>query len=286
MTTTHTIDPTDGLDTSEREAAEARAFEVGSKLVEEQAAAQEERYESARQTEEANLRYAGKYKSAEDLEKAYLELQRKLGEQGASSQEEPADESEEAPEQEDQDQGEEEEADEVVEILQKANEEFYSESGLTKDTIEELAKLDSRTLVEKWAEYVQSQQEQAKEQQGLQQADVDRVMKAVGGTDNYNQMLAWAGENLSPDEVSAYDEVMNSGNADAIYWAALGLKSRYADAVGIEGTVYTGARAPKAEPGFRSQAELARAIADPRYRDDPAYRLDVEAKLARSGDLL
>lgn len=286
MTTTHVIDPTDGLDTSEQDAAAARALEVGSKLVEAQEQAREERYQNARDTEESSLRYAGKYKSAEDLEKAYLELQRKLGEksQEESPTEEPQEGEEGASEEEEVEESP-EEVDEVVEVLQKANEEFYSEKGLSKETIEELSKLDSRTLVEKWAEYVQSQQEQV-QQSTLDQAAVDRVMKAVGGTDTYNQILGWAAENLSPDEVSAYDEVMNSGNADAIYWAALGLKARFADSVGYEGSTYTGARAPKAEPGFRSQAELARAIADPRYRDDPAYRLDVEAKLARSGDLL
>jgi hypothetical protein len=31
--------------------------------------------------------------------------------------------------------------------------------------------------------------------------------------------------------------------------------------------------------GFRSQAELVRAMSDPRYDSDPAYRADVAAKL-------
>ena len=34
--------------------------------------------------------------------------------------------------------------------------------------------------------------------------------------------------------------------------------------------------------GFRSQAELVAAQADPRYDNDPAYRQDVYAKLERS----
>ena len=48
----------------------------------------------------------------------------------------------------------------------------------------------------------------------------------------------------------------------------------------------TGKKAPSKAKAFRSQAELARAISDPRYPTDPAYRMDVEEKLARSGDLL
>ena len=41
-------------------------------------------------------------------------------------------------------------------------------------------------------------------------------------------------------------------------------------------------RRKAAETGarFRSHAELSRAIADPRYASDPAYRQDVEQKLA------
>jgi hypothetical protein len=37
---------------------------------------------------------------------------------------------------------------------------------------------------------------------------------------------------------------------------------------------------------FRSQAELARAIGNSKYQTDPAYRIDVEQRLAASGDLL
>lgn len=37
-----------------------------------------------------------------------------------------------------------------------------------------------------------------------------------------------------------------------------------------------------APEGFRSQAEMERAMNDPRYRSDPAYRADVEQKVANS----
>jgi hypothetical protein len=140
-------------------------------------------------------------------------------------------------------------------------------------------------LVETWANYI-AQQEQQAVQAAISQQEADRVMKAVGGEKEYQAMIAWASENLSPAEVSAYDNVVNNGNADAVYWAAMGLKAKYSDAVGYEGKQVSGKRPSSMEPGFRSHAELARAIRDPRYKDDPAYRRDVEDKLSRSGDLI
>jgi hypothetical protein len=107
-----------------------------------------------------------------------------------------------------------------------------------------------------------------------------------GDRSAYNDTLAWAADNLKPEEVAAYDNVVNSGNKDAIFFAVQALNQRYKDSVGFEGQQVSG-KAPKTTvKGFRSNAELAAAISDRRYRTDPAYRFDVEQKLASSGDLL
>lgn len=285
-----TFDSTDASAAEAQQAAEAKALQEGERLIEQQQKAQELTYEQARLQEEAQIRYAGKYKSAEELEKAYLELQKKLGE---PKQEEPNDDDPESPseepvegDEEDQAQEVSEEVSEVAQLLTDASKEFTANSSkLSEETIEKLSKLDSRTLVETWANYI-AQQEQQAVQAAITQQEADRVMKAVGGEKEYQAMIAWASENLTPAEVSAYDNVVNNGDADAVYWAAMGLKAKYTDAVGYEGKQVSGKRPSSMEPGFRSHAELARAIRDPRYKDDPAYRRDVEDKLARSGDLL
>ena len=288
MAITNTFDPEDGADTSEREAAEARALEVGSRLVDAQEDAAQERFDKASQLDETDARFAGKYKSAEELEKAYLELQRKLGEKGTTEDEVEAEETDEQVSeevsQEDDDAEGDEDISEALQTLVAASNEF-DEGGLSQDTIEKLSQLDSRTLVETWADYIKSQRDQVQQAQ-LTEEQAASIRDAVGGADNYQEMLGWAADNLSPDEIAAYDGVMNGGDYGAMYWAAQGLKSRFASEAGYEGARYSGARAPKAEPGFRSQAELARAISDPRYKDDPAYRIDVQDKLARSGNLL
>ena len=85
-------------DSTNQQQAEAKALAEGERLIEAQAKAQEQTYEQAREAEESQLRYAGKYKSAEDLEKAYLELQKKLGEGSPPSDEEGSEPTEDAPE--------------------------------------------------------------------------------------------------------------------------------------------------------------------------------------------
>ena len=283
MATTNTFNPIDESAEAARKEAEAKALAEGERLVAAQEAAQEQTYEDARKADQESSRYAGKYKSAEELEKAYLELQKKLGER---SSEEPAAETEtEEPAAEESEEEIDEEPSEVYQTLESASQEYEEGGELSPETLEKLSQLDSKELVEQWVEYVNSTKSDP-EPGAMPQEDVDRIMGSVGGTESYQQMIAWAGEALAPDEIAAYDAVVTSGNPDSVYWAVQGLRSKYVEANGFEGTQISGNRAARPEPGFRSQAELARAISDPRYRDDPAYRMDVEQKLARSGDLM
>lgn len=287
---TTTFNPQDEDLIAEREEAEKRALAEGERLLEAQAKAQQDTYDKAREADAEQARYAGKYRSAEDLEKAYLELQKKLGERSGETPEPSAEASEEGekPAVEGEEGEEEAETSEVYQTLEAASKEFDEGNGLSDETLEKLSQLDSRTLIDNWVEYVDSQRKAAAEPPPgvMPQADVDRIMSSVGGTEQYQQMVAWASEALGPNEIAAYDAVVTSGNPDAVYWAVQGLRSKYVESFGVEGKQVSGSRAPRSEPGFRSQAELARAISDPRYRDDPAYRMDVEQKLARSGDLM
>jgi len=287
MATTNTFNPIDESAEAARKEQEARALAEGERLVAAQEAAQEQTYEDARKADQESSRYAGKYKSAEELEKAYLELQKKLGERSTeetsteTETEEPAAEATEGEAEEESS----EEPSEVYQTLESASQEYEEGGELSPDTLEKLAQLDSKELVEQWVQYVNSSKGDP-EPGAMPQEDVDRIMGSVGGTDQYQAMVAWAGDALAPEEIAAYDAVVTSGDPNSVYWAVQGLRSKYVESNGYEGTQVSGNRAVRPEPGFRSQAELARAISDPRYREDPAYRMDVEQKLARSGDLM
>ena len=277
-----TFDPTDPADTEAREAEEARLLELGSRLQDEEEEIRNETYDKARRDSEAELNYAGKFKSAEDLEKAYLELQKKLGQK--DTEESPSDEQTESDDSQETEDSSDDEVSETAQLLKDASAEWFNNSKqLNADTLQKLKELPSEQLIEA---YLELQKNVTPVQQALSDADADAIVKSVGGDEAYKQTLAWAAENLKPEEVAAYDNVVNSGNKDAIFFAVQALNQRYKDTVGFEGQQVSGKNVRNSVKGFRSQAELARAISDPRYRNDPAYRLDIEAKLAASGDLI
>ena len=218
-------------------------------------------------------RLAGKYKNAQELEKAYLELQSKLGSQEKS--EEPEAEVEEASE---------ESADDAVDLLWKVNDEYMKTDGnVSEETLEELSKMSSRELAEAFFRYQKTVDDnQAPEGVELSDADVAQVQNAVGGAEQYQELVSWAADNFSEEEITAFDSVVETGNIPAIKLALQALQYRYQDNMGVEGNMIQGKPAASREI-FRSQAELVRAMSDPRYDRDPAYRMEIMEKLERSG---
>ena len=277
------FDATDPDVTSSRETEELRLIEQGSQLIEKQEAEVEEKYRRSQLEAEEHSQYAGKFKSAEDLEKAYLELQKKLG-QKETDESSSTDETE-SDDAETEEQETESPVTKRVSFLKEASEEYYSnDNQLKPETINKLKEMPSEDLIEAYMEWQKSNP--TVQSQPLSDEAAKDIVASVGGQEAYNDTLAWAADNLKPEEVAAYDNVVNSGNKDAIFFAVQALNQRYKDSVGFEGQQVSG-KAPKATvKGFRSNAELASAISDRRYRTDPAYRYDVEQKLAASGDLL
>lgn len=221
--------------------------------------------EQLEQEHEALL--AGKYKSAEDLEKAYIELQRKLGSKDSAEEEQSTEE-------------EQEEPDEEIDysFLNRLAEE--ADSGeFSEDTLAALDNMSASDIADMFLAY--RQEAPSQDQYQMSSEDVSSLKGVVGGDEQYNQMIGWAAQNLSQQEIAIYDAVMDKGDPQAIYFAIQALNYRYQDSVGVDGRLLTGA-APQSMDTFRSQAEVVRAMSDPRYDNDPAYRQDVYEKLERS----
>lgn len=224
--------------------------------------------------EEANL-LAGKFRDADELEQAYLELQRKLGSRDEEDTEE-VDQYEEVEE--------EEEYSPAVNLIQEASNEYYSNGGqLSEETIAKFGELSSQELVQAYLQ-MQADQPQQEVQQAidLSEREVNFIQNSVGGEQSYAQMVQWAADNLDPSYVDAFDNVIESGNMQAIQLAVAGLRSEYERSVGYEGQMYSGKATRQQADVFRSQAEVVRAMSDPRYEQDPAYRDDIFQKLERS----
>lgn len=215
---------------------------------------------------------AGKYKSAEDLEKAYIELQRKFS---SRSTDEPDSQDDQEVEQ-----LQEEELPEEVDysFLNRLAQE--ADSGQFSDeTLQALDSMSAADIADMFLSYREQQPQQDSYQ--ITQEEISSLKGVVGGEDQYSQMVSWASQNLSQEEIATYDAVMDKGDPQAIYFAIQALNYRYQDSVGTEGRLLTGS-ASKSMDVFRSQAEVVRAMGDPRYDNDPAYRQDIFDKLERS----
>jgi hypothetical protein len=211
---------------------------------------------------------AGKYQSAEELERGYLELQKRLS---SPAEEEP--QVVEAPEAE-----EEEEEIEVDGDLFDAIMESYRTGEWDDNLVEEVGKMDPIDV----ANMFLTKQGEAQQTAVATEEDVTQIQDSVGGVDEYQNMLQWAGQNLSEQEINLYDAAMDRGDPLTMFFAAQALNSRYQDAVGYDGEMLTGSAPRNTSNGFRSQAELIAAMSDPRYDKDPAYRQDIADKLAVS----
>jgi hypothetical protein len=209
---------------------------------------------------------AGKYKSAEELERGYLELQKRL-----SGKEEP--EPQEAEPEVEEEQPEENEEVDLYDTIMES----YRTGEWDPELVSKVEGMNPVDVANMFLEKGGSQQAPQ-----ATSSDIEQIQEAVGGPDEYQNMIQWAGQNLSEQEVAMYDAVMDRGDPLAMFFAAQALNARYQDSVGYDGEMLTGNAPRNAGDAFRSQAELVAAMSDPRYDKDPAYRADVADKLERS----
>ena len=219
---------------------------------------------------------AGKYKDAQELESAYIELQKKLGEKGSEAGEDAGDtdasKQEESKEDEEETKEDAPETNILDQLWEQSGNEKYDEA-----TLEALSKTDPADLAKMHLEF--RAQNAPRE---ISDADAKEIKGIVGGDKEYNEMLEWADKNLNKQEIDMFDKVMERGDALAAFFAVRSLAYRWEDSKGYDGKMLTGT-APKADGSqFRSQAEGVQAMSDPRYDRDSAYRQDVMKKLERS----
>ena len=207
---------------------------------------------------------AGKYKNAEELESAYLELQKKLGADSDESEDE-------VEEQE----GEETDSDLFDRLWEgELNDEF------SDDLLDELSNADPTDLAQMHLDY--RRQMEANAPEPMTEETATQLKGMVGGDQEYTNLLGWAKDNFTEQEIDMYDAIMDSGNTEAAFFAVQALALRYQDSMGTEGELIQGRAATDSADGFRSQAELVNAMNDPRYERDAAYRNDIMRKLELS----
>lgn len=118
-------------------------------------------------------------------------------------------------------------------------------------------------------------------QNALRAQEENEVFSTVGGKEEYAKLTSWAKANVSPAEIEAYNEALDNMPIATIKLVVAGLKARFEAANGSEPTLVGGAPAG-APNSYQSISQVTDAMKDPRYKRDPAYRAEVEARLATS----
>ena len=228
---------------------------VPAEVMESQAADEAESLQIGEEIEAAHeSKLAGKYNTTEELESAYLELQKKLG-----SQDEPAEQTEQVDD---------------TSWFDDALANYQSTGEMSDELSSALSEMSPQEVFEAMAG-------EAPAGEDISQQDVNSIYNSVGGEEQYQNLIGWAKDNFSQEEINAYDSLIETGDLNQINFALQALTTRYTDAMGQDGEMLQGKPAAS-QSTFRSQQELIQAMNDPRYDDDPAYRNDVIDKLGRS----
>ena len=220
--------------------------------------------EPAKEPEDKKL-LAGKYKTAEELEKAYKELEGKLGEKQPAPQPDKQPEDGKPPM--------------TVAGLpaQKYFDEYAQTGGLSDESYKELeGKGIPREIVDA---YIEGAKARAERNTRLSDETSDALINEIGGKETFGKMAAWALNAYSEQEKRDYQAAIESGNPAIARFALQSLKAKYEAAFGASPSLVEGQPAA-GTASFRSKAEMVKAMRDPRYKTDPAYRAEVERKVA------
>jgi len=212
------------------------------------------------------------------MAQAYSNLEQKLG--GTTEDGEDSEETVEEFNSEDYGVEDENDASEIASVVDDAGidfqvlqEEYNELGGLSEDAYAALEEAGfPQGVVEAWIQG----------QEALNQNYEATVFESVGGKEAYAEMIGWASENLTPQEIAAYDRAVDSGDVAMVQLAIAGLKSKYETVEGSDPSLIGGQSTNSTGGTYGSWQEVTADMKDPRYGSDPAYRQKVTAKLNRS----
>lgn len=206
----------------------------------------------------------GKFKSYDELAEAYKNLEKKLGsQQPAQTQPRMI----ETPEQ----------AQEIVAKagldFNKYDQEFMQYGYLSEQSLEELAKAGIPKETVDY--YIQGQK-------ALAEKMLNDIYTNLGGQDVFQEVMGWASENLSEQEIDTFNKIVETGNLDMIKLALKGIQAKYLENNNTLISKNTFINNNTSLSPFRSWQEVSEAMSDRRYGKDPAYTKDVERRIAMS----
>ena len=226
----------------------------------------------------------GKFKSVEDLAASYKELEGKLGQ--VSEEDQATEETEEQTQEEGEFNAEEYYGDGLASVLEEVGIDAQDITQRVTDTGEisedDYSKLGeagfSKQVVDTYLDGLRG----VGEGDEIPTQQIQNIKDSVGGDQAYEQMADWCQQNLSEQEIKAFDKITETADAPVIQLAVEGLYSRYQNAMGVEPDLVTGRPAASGPNPYRSTAEVVAAMSDKRYGKDVSYTEDVQNRLAGS----
>jgi hypothetical protein len=205
-----------------------------------------------------------KFANAEELAKAYSNLENKLGGNEEAPQETQT-----------------EEQPQTQEELEKATgldlnpfyKEFEDNGELSQESFETLNTLGlPKEVVET---YIAGQQ-------SIADSMTADIYNTVGGEQEYRSMMEWASNNLSENDIQAYNNALET-DINSAKLTLKGIQAQYtSNNVTNEPNLTQGQNTSGRADIFNSTAEIVNAINDKRYAEDSHYRNQVEEKIKRS----
>tara|TARA_R110002020_G_scaffold20231_4_gene69230 strand:+ start:23250 stop:24029 length:780 start_codon:yes stop_codon:yes gene_type:complete len=210
-----------------------------------------------------------KFENPEDLAEAYSQLEQKLSSGSTPVQEE----QEETPQLAD--------INEVTKAMQTQGLDFakyateYAQQGeISAESYDELAKGGmTAEVVDTWIAG----------QAAIANQITERAYESVGGQKEYNDLVEWAKTSLPESDIDSFNRAIENTNTDDVLFAIKSLHARKNLEVGETPTLLQGDTGGKSSSSsYKSVTQLTKAMQDPRYQNDPAYRDEVTEKLAQS----
>ncbi len=231
----------------------------------------------------------GKFKTDEDVRKAYVELEKKLGAPRAKESDPKAGDKkpvEKASDKKAEDKApeakpKEGDAQKVLEEagldFSKYSTEFTEKGDLSEESIEEIVK-GTKVTKEQVSEYVAGQKAIA------QLAHLDMV-KSVGGEEVVENVTAWAVENLPAEELEAYNASVKGAPKAHQVLAFKGLQARMQAVEGKAPKLVGGSTAQADHGGYANDGEMFADMKNPLYNAQThagaAFRALVKDKVAK-----
>lgn len=258
-----------------------------------------EAHEAAQAAAAEETLLAGKFKTPADLEKAYTELQKKLGGGNeaaeATAEEEAKAAAAVAEEEAKADAGEETAEDDAdapvygkavdtalaaAEVDPKdAAAEFEANGTLSDETFEKFDKAGfPKEMVEA---YLRGITPPAAQTEADVEAQISTIKASVGGDEAYAELSKFISAQYNATEIEAFNAEVGSGDTSKAMAAVAAAKARYQAEIGTEGNLL-GGDVPKSEGGYETESQMLEDMKKPEYKKSQAFRDEVAAKIKAS----